>query len=124
MNKQQTDYAFDRINTIRARKALAFASTLPQAPKSLSFEEQYAEIKNGKAKLKPLADLKSYTDLRDAYVYESDKKRDEVMKANKPKVEAYGKKINAAVQKLKDDIVFIKLEDVQKSIDEFEKAKF
>ncbi len=124
MNKQQTDYAFERIDSIKASKLRTFASTLPQAPKSLLFEEQYAEIKNGKAKLKPLADLKSYTDLRDAYVYESDKKRDEVMKANKPKVEAYEKKINAAVQKLKDDIVFIKLEDVQKSIDEFEKAKF
>lgn len=46
------------------------------------------------------------------------------MKANKPKVETYEKKINAAAQKLKDDIVFLKLEDVQKSIDEFEKAKF
>lgn len=124
MNKQQTDYAFERIDSIKASKLRTFASTLPQVPKCLSFEEQYAEIKSGKAKIKPLADLRSYTDLKDAYVYTADKKRDDVLKANKPKSEAYEQKINAAAQKLKDNIVFLKLEDVQKSIDEFEKAKF
>jgi hypothetical protein len=124
MNKQQTDYAFDRINNIKSKKIAAFEATLIKAPPHLTDTQKYAEIKSGKAKLKPFEDLGRYPHLFDAYEFSDHKKREDLAKVNKPKREAYEQKINAAAQKLKDDIVFLSGVDVQKSIDEFEKAKF
>ena len=123
MNKQQTDYAFDRINTIKSKKISAFEATLAKAPPRLTDAQRYAEIKSGKAKLKPFDEIGSYPRLFDVYDFSEDKKRQDLSKLNEPKREAFNEKINAVAQKLKDDIVFLSGVDVQKRIDEFEKSK-
>lgn len=124
MNNQQTDYAFDRISTIKSKKITAFEATLIKAPPYLTDAQKYAEIKNGKAKLKPFEDLDRCPHLFDAYDFSDHKKREDLAKVNKPKREVFEQKINAAAQKIKDDIVFLNGVDVQKRIDEFEKANF
>jgi hypothetical protein len=105
LTKTQAEYAKARVTTltdqrINALKAEAAASISVARPPTLTFSDQYALIAAGKAKLRPLGDIGSYTDLNDAYTYPTHEAQEV----------AYHKAIAARDRKLKPKIDKIRKE--------------
>lgn len=123
MNKQQLDYTFNRIQTICNQKLHQFKNNLPSPPEYLELAQKYAEIKSGKAKLRPLSEMNYGTRFTEGYEYSKDKKRKQIEDSNREKTKEFEQKLNAAAQTLKDRIVYLEITDVQAALRKFEEQK-
>ena len=70
LTRTQLNYAESRLAAKKNELVRAINAKYPRIEQpSLTFADMYAQIKAGKAKLKPIADLRPYTDIVDAYDY-------------------------------------------------------
>lgn len=96
MKREQIVYLSKRVKAIASNKREELNRQISYDSFKLEFEEKYNLIKSGKAKLKPLKDINSYTDLHCAYTYPGElefyKERD-----------AKNKEIKARMSKVSDE---------------------
>lgn len=126
LTKQQISYAIDRLNRITAERiATKVAATIgaePEAIKKLTFDQQYALIASGKAKLKPRASVQSYTDLNDAHTYPEHEKARAARQKQIDAWEAKKIKVVAAIHAERDKVIDrIMLADSAEALDWLDK---
>ena len=117
MNQSQVKYLRERVNQIVAEKAAKLDRATKDYP-SLTWAEQLAQIKSGKAKLKSKIDR--YTDIGKAFEFIDP--NDAARSAQKAKHEAALRSLRARAQELVDRIMLAGAEaDVLAEIQLFEK---
>ena len=73
MNREQRSYLSNRLRSVASAKITGLAKQRSHKEFNLKFEECYKLIAAGKAELKPLSEINSYTDLADAYYFPGEK---------------------------------------------------
>lgn len=120
MTSAQIKHLEARINYINNAVIRKFEATEP-VPKDLSFQDKYAAIKNGTAKLRPFAALSRYTDLVEAYEFPGDAEYDVKQKAYSAKHDALINKLRNKKQKLMDTAILGDASDALAALYEYEK---
>jgi hypothetical protein len=123
ISKTQVTYAVNRVHGIANSKKEAFASSIPLAKGGLSFTEKVKLIRAGQAKLRPTDELKSYTDLVDAYVFPSDVAHRKATAAREEKIKQFNGKVDAEVCAITDKLMLGDAEEALGLIEAFAKKK-
>lgn len=129
LTKAQLAHAMLRLNQAtekRVAEATRHIGEKPAVPK-LTFDQQFALISAGKAKLKPRSAVSSYTDLNDAYTYPSHEKEVGVASKKVATWEAARNKIidriHAERDRVVDQIMLGEANDALVAIDKFAAGK-
>lgn len=122
LTKLQVERLQERINAIVNRVVIAHQESFPKIPEKMTFEQRYAEIKSGKAKLRPISELRGgYNQgLGSEFVFETEVKKAELRKKIMISVAALRSKLEAKARSFVDRVV-LGGEDAIAVIEEFEK---
>jgi len=124
MNKSQIEYACSRIDGIANRKVFAFTASQPaEQVKAMEFDEMYALIASGKAKLLPRNKVGRHTDIHLAYTYPADHKAVAADKERTKKIDAFSEKVYKKATEIKDKFVFSDMKDAGQLVAEFDAMK-
>ncbi len=99
LTSTQIKYAKERIDQVARKRIDTAIAALGAKPErsGFSFADQYKCIAAGKAKLKPLDKVSSYTDLNDAYTYPE---REKEVAVHDKRMEVYDHAVENAEKKV------------------------
>lgn len=121
MNQQQVKYLKERIEVIYNAKCADIKAKFASTATSLTKEEQLAQIKSGKAKLK--SPLDNYTYLREAFTYEGESKTKELQTKAAKKIAEEIANLAVIKRQLVDELLLGDSSEALNKLKQFESVK-
>lgn len=128
MSKDQREYAAQRAEEIVAEargKLIAKLPALPKKPNPLSFESKFGQIRDGRATLKPLAQVHTHCHLDQAYTYADSSEQlayDAKLKKRQAEIEKIHKLYAADLRKTLDKIMLADAQGALAALEALEAA--
>jgi hypothetical protein len=103
VNKQQVNYAVERMQQVKLEKVKEYKEKYPK-PKKLSNEDKLKSIRSGKAKLKRDIDTEYYTRFYECFEFPEQKELDKHIAAWDKAFKKFSDKLDKIIQESTDEL--------------------
>jgi hypothetical protein len=123
MNKQQVNYAVERMKQVKNEKIKEYKEKYPQ-PKKLSNEDKLKSIRSNKAKMKKDIGTDTYTRFYESFEYPEQKELDKHIAAWDKAFKKFSDKLDKIIQESTDELYLGDTEVALKAIQSIRNVSF